>query len=314
MIKPEEKIPSKETVFQDRKVEPKNLQLLNSKKTSENSVNKESLVRESKLEYMDDTPKLLEKVSNNANIKQDVEIESQVENNIWKQGRIQDSIKQNYGLNPNREEGQQLSIDEEEELQVSFLNTIFHNHKIIGQIFNTYIVLEKDQAMYLIDQHAAHERLLYNKLREEVKREAVISQSLLEPKVLELSSEDYLLLFDNIHIFTKIGFLIEDFGGNAIIVREVPMILGKPQNFSFIYEILDELSSNNNVSNYFEDVIIKKACKEAIKAKDRLDYAEIKKLIEDLQYLKPPLTCPHGRPIILTMGKYEIEKYFKRIQ
>jgi DNA mismatch repair protein MutL len=123
-----------------------------------------------------------------------------------------------------------------------------------------------------------------------------------------------MLLSNQLDLFIKLGFEIEDFGTNAIIIRGVPMILGKPQNFSFIYEILDEVTNNNHIDSYFEDTIIKRACKEAIKAKDKLEHSEIKKLIEGISNLKPPLTCPHGRPIILTMGKYEIEKYFKRIQ
>ncbi|QUH20760.1 DNA mismatch repair endonuclease MutL [Alkaliphilus sp. B6464] len=214
----------------------------------------------------------------------------------------------------NNEEQLQINCLEEDIVQFSFLNTLLDQYKIVGQIFNTYIVLEKDQSMYLIDQHAAHERLLYNKFLEEIKNEKVVSQRLIESKVLELSSEDYMLLSNNMSIFRKLGFEIEDFGINTIIIRQVPMILGKPQNFSFIYEILDEVRNNNNIDNYFEDRIIKRACKEAIKAKDRLDYSEIKKLIEEIYTLTPPLTCPHGRPIILTMGKYEIEKHFKRIQ
>ncbi len=214
----------------------------------------------------------------------------------------------------NNEEQLQINCLEEDIVQFSFLNTLLDQYKIVGQIFNTYIVLEKDQSMYLIDQHAAHERLLYNKFLEEIKNEKVVSQRLIESKVLELSSEDYMLLSNNMSIFRKLGFEIEDFGINTIIIRQVPMILGKPQNFSFIYEILDEVRNNNNIDNYFEDTIIKRACKEAIKAKDRLDYSEIKKLIEEIYTLTPPLTCPHGRPIILTMGKYEIEKHFKRIQ
>ncbi len=255
---------------------------------------------------------------NNTNIKENARSFENLLINETKEEYIQNTktppIK--HFIDSKNNEGDQIKINEIEEnmIQSSFLSTLLDEYKIIGQIFNTYIVLEKDQSIYLIDQHAAHERLLYNKFLHEIKNEQVISQRLLESKVLELSSEDYILLFNNIGTFEKLGFEIEDFGGNTIIIRQVPMILGKPQNFSFIYEILDEVASNNRVDNYFEDTLIKKACKEAIKAKDRLDYSEIKKLIEDLYRLTPPLTCPHGRPIILTMRKYEIEKHFKRIQ
>lgn len=207
----------------------------------------------------------------------------------------------------------ELCNSESELVQSSFLSSLLSGYKIVGQVFNSYIVVEKENSIYLIDQHAAHERLIYNDFIEKMKQENIASQRLIQPKVLELSSEDYILLCDNINLFARLGFQIEDFGTNTMIIREVPIILGKPRNFNFIYEILDDVKENN-INNYFENTIIKKACKEAIKAKDKLDYPEIKKLIEDLNNIKPPLTCPHGRPIILTMSKYEIEKYFKRIQ
>ena len=205
-------------------------------------------------------------------------------------------------------------IDEDYTKQSSFLDTLSSQYKIIGQIFNTYIILEKEQSIYLIDQHAAHERLLYNRFLKEIEDESVVSQKLVEAKVLELSNEDYILLSDNMDLFIKLGFHMEDFGINAVIIREVPMILGKPQDFSFIYEILDEMRSDDKITGHFEDTIVKRACKKAIKAKDKLDHHEIKQLVEELHTLVPPLTCPHGRPIILTMGQYDIEKHFKRIQ
>lgn len=203
---------------------------------------------------------------------------------------------------------------DEDTIQSSFLNTLLNQYKIIGQLFNTYIILEKEDSIYLIDQHAAHERLLYNRFLEEIRNKKVVSQRLLEVEVLDLSNEDYILLSTNIDIFRKLGFNIEDFGVNTVIIREVPMILGKAQNLSFIYEILDEVRKESNIANHFESTIIKRACKEAIKANDKLDHYEIKQLIEELNTLTPPLTCPHGRPIILTMRQYDIEKHFKRIQ
>ncbi|MFW5648348.1 MAG: DNA mismatch repair endonuclease MutL [Candidatus Alkaliphilus sp. MAG34] len=208
----------------------------------------------------------------------------------------------------------QVSDTYEDTVQSSFLDTLLDQYKIIGQIFDTYIILEKGQSFYLIDQHAAHERLIYNKFLEEIKNEKVISQRLVQPKILELSNEDYILLSENMGSFIKMGFHIEEFGMNSVIIRETPMILGKPRDFSFIYEILDETRDDSNVAGYFEDAIIKKACRKAIKANDKLDYCEMKQLVEELHTLTPPLTCPHGRPIILVMRQYDIEKHFKRIQ
>ncbi len=218
--------------------------------------------------------------------------------------------------NQNKDNGEQAQMGSvcEDMLQSSFLDTLLNQYKIVGQIFDTYIILEKEQSIYLIDQHAAHERLLYNRFLEEIKGEKVVSQRLAEPKVLELSNEDYILLSNNMDLFIKLGFHIEDFGTGAVIIREVPMVLGEPRNFSFIYEILDGIGGSSNITDYFEDTIIQRACKKAIKARDRLDYYEIEQLVEQLHTLTPPLTCPHGRPIILTMRQYDIEKHFKRIQ
>jgi len=268
--------------------------------------------------YVDQSfkPTTLENQKQKCN-KENITTDKDIVINETKEKYIQDSsIKLiNDLITTNNSVVEQLKITdvEEDTVQFSFLNTLLDQYKIAGQIFNTYILLEKDQSMYLIDQHAAHERLLYNKFLEETKNENVASQRLLEPQVLELSNEDYMLLSNKMDLFIKLGFQIEDFGVNAVIIREVPMILGKPKDFSFIYEILDEVA-NNNIDRYFEDTIIKRACKEAIKAKDRLEHSEIKKLIDEIHTLTPPLTCPHGRPILLTMSKYEIEKHFKRIQ
>lgn len=198
--------------------------------------------------------------------------------------------------------------------QSSFLNMLLEDYKIIGQIFNTYIILEKESSIYLIDQHAAHERLIYNQFLKEIKNGRPVSQILMEAEVLDLANEDYIFLLDNIDLFKRLGFSIEDFGVNTAIIREVPLILGRPKSFSFIYEILDNIKDKGEPDTYLEDAIIKRACREAIKAKDKLDYHEMKKLIGDLVTLTPPLTCPHGRPIILTMDQYDIEKYFKRVQ
>ena len=198
--------------------------------------------------------------------------------------------------------------------QESFLNSILDNYKIIGQLFSTYIIIEKDLSMYLIDQHAAHERLVYNKMLNEFKNNNIVTQQLLEPKVLELSNEDYVFVMEYINVFLKIGFSIDSFGLNTIIIREVPLILGNPRDFNFLFQIIDELKSDIYNEIHFNETIIRKSCREAIKAMDKLSVNEIHQLIRDLSKIPPPLTCPHGRPILLSISKHEIEKNFKRIQ
>ncbi|AOY77172.1 DNA mismatch repair endonuclease MutL [Clostridium formicaceticum] len=208
-----------------------------------------------------------------------------------------------------QEENPQLETTQE-----NFLSTLLNNYKVIGQLFDTYVIIEKDLCMYLIDQHAAHERLVYNKMLQEFINDRVTTQSLLAPKLLDLSHEDFLFMTQYIDKFKKLGFNIEIFGNNTILIREVPLIMGVPRDFDFMLKIIDELKNDPTSDTYFNETIIRKSCREAIKAMDKLHISEIHGLIKDLSTIQPPLTCPHGRPILLSLTKYEIEKHFKRIQ
>lgn len=201
-----------------------------------------------------------------------------------------------------------------ETTQESFLSNLLKDFKVIGQLFNTYIIIEKELSMFLIDQHAAHERLVYNKLLQEYNESKVIGQRLLSPEVLQLSNEDYSFMIQYIDRFKKLGFEIDSFGINTVIIREVPLVLGKPRNYEFLFEIIDDLREENYSETYFSETIIRKSCREAIKAADKLSLSEMSELIKELCKIEPPLTCPHGRPILLSLTKYEIEKNFKRIQ
>ncbi|MCD5413945.1 MAG: DNA mismatch repair endonuclease MutL [Clostridiales bacterium] len=201
-----------------------------------------------------------------------------------------------------------------EQTQLNFLTNILCNYKLIGQLFNTYIIIESKLSMYLIDQHAAHERLIYNQLLSEFKSNRNIdSQILLEPKIIDLPGEDFTLLMDNIESFNKLGFSISEFGQNTIIIKEIPLLLGEPRDFEFILDLLDEIKDKKNDNKHFSELLIQKSCKSAIKANDKLDVIEVKTLLKELSTLKPPLTCPHGRPIVVSMSKYELEKRFKRV-
>ncbi|MDR5658149.1 DNA mismatch repair endonuclease MutL [Serpentinicella sp. ANB-PHB4] len=206
--------------------------------------------------------------------------------------------------------------EEDTNQQDDFLSHLLVDYKIIGQIFNTYIMLEKENSIYLIDQHAAHERLLYNNLVEQLNNEKILSQQLIQPYVLEFSNDDCLILEKHIEKFRNLGFNIENFGDNTYVIRSVPLIMDQLRNFNFLYDIIDNIKSQNKFNSdlMFDDILIKKACKAAIKALDKLDIIEVENLINDILTLEPPLTCPHGRPIILTLTKQDIEKSFKRIQ
>lgn len=192
----------------------------------------------------------------------------------------------------------------------------FPSLDVIGQFNNTYILAQSMGELYIIDQHAAHEKILFEKYRNEINLGEINIQLLLTPLVMELNSEDYYYYIENEEIFKTAGFTIEIFGDNTITIREIPYFLGKLDIKNFFLAILDNLKNMGNgkttVVKY--DSIAKMACKSAIKANDRLSIAELNSLIEELRYLAEPFNCPHGRPTIIKMTLQELEKKFKRIQ
>lgn len=192
----------------------------------------------------------------------------------------------------------------------------FNNYRIVGQIFATYWIVEQNNCMYLIDQHAAHERALYEDFMEKYKNEQVSSQQLLTPIAINLSDSEKVVVEENMELLKKFGFEIEEFGIRAYAVRAVPYVFDKPSNVSFFMEIIDTLADKKLQSIYDnrEDAIATMSCKAAVKGNSFLDYNEAKELILWLLKLEDPFTCPHGRPTIIEMTKYELEKKFKRIQ
>jgi DNA mismatch repair protein MutL len=188
--------------------------------------------------------------------------------------------------------------------------------RVIGQFNKTYILGEFGGELYLIDQHAAHEKILFEKYTDEISKHKVISQLLLMPAVVELSNEEYIIYEENIDIFGNLGFKIEGFGQNTVCIREVPFILGKPDIKNFFINLLENLRmmGNGNTVDVKFNAIAKMACKSAVKANDNLSDIEMKALVEALKYIDDPYTCPHGRPTVIKFGLNELEKRFKRIQ
>ncbi|MBC2581369.1 DNA mismatch repair endonuclease MutL [Clostridium sp. DJ247] len=192
----------------------------------------------------------------------------------------------------------------------------FPSLNIIGQFNNTYILAEAMNNLYVIDQHAAHEKILFEKYKKSIQEQNVMCQILMTPSIIELSPEDFSYFIENKEVFTNIGFNIELFGDNTVSIREVPLILGKPNVKNLFMDLIDNLKNMGSGETWEVkyNKIATLACKAAIKASDSLSNIEMKTLIEDLRFINDPFTCPHGRPTIIKVTLNELEKRFKRIQ
>ena len=188
-------------------------------------------------------------------------------------------------------------------------------YKFIGIVFNTYIIIEIDKEMYIIDQHAAHERILYEKVKANYYNEEVKdSQLMLLPDIITLSHKEMEIAKDNMEMFRKAGFMIEEFGENTIKLTGVPEMCLDLETKEMFLETLDEINSISRTAKQEieEKFIATIACKAAVKANMALTKEEVDSLMEKLLALPNPFTCPHGRPTAIKMSKSDIEKKFAR--
>ena len=189
-------------------------------------------------------------------------------------------------------------------------------YQIMGQIFDTYWLVAFKDKLFIIDQHAAHEKVKYERLVKELKIRNAASQMLNPPIIITLTGKEEELLKEYQKFFLRMGFETEDFGSGSVALRSMPADLYGCNEKELFLAILDELSENP-LRGAQPDVILQKlasmACKSAVKGNSRLDIREMKELIDELLTLENPYHCPHGRPTIISMSKYEIEKKFKRI-
>lgn len=188
-------------------------------------------------------------------------------------------------------------------------------HKLIGQLFDTYWMVEYNEQLFIIDQHAAHEKVLYENTIKSLKTRQYDMQMVDPPIILTLNMNEELLLEKYMDYFTGIGFEIEPFGGREYAVRGVPANLFSIAKKELLTEMIDGLSEDMSVHN--PDIIYEKvasmSCKAAVKGHHTMSFQEANVLIDQLLDLENPYACPHGRPTIISMSKYELEKKFKRI-
>ena len=189
-------------------------------------------------------------------------------------------------------------------------------HRIIGQVFRTYWLVEYDEKLFFVDQHAAHEKVMYEKLKKDLENNTIVQQMVAPPIILTFSIKEQQKFELCEESFKKLGFLIEEFGGNEYCIRGVPAnLLGIDPQELFI-EIFDQIEENSGKMNMemITDKLASMACKAAVKGNTTMSYEEMDSLMEQLMKLDNPYQCPHGRPTIISMTKYELEKKFKRVQ
>ena len=189
------------------------------------------------------------------------------------------------------------------------------HHVIIGQLFDTYWLVQFGEKLYIIDQHAAHEKVLYERLMKDLRNRTFQSQMLSPPIILNLSMQEEELFLKYRSCFTEMGFEIEEFGEKAYAVRAVPANLPGVARREILMELLDSLSdiTGSGNSESLMDKVASMSCKAAVKGNHQMSAMEAKALIDELLSLENPYNCPHGRPTIISMSKYELEKKFKRI-
>ena len=242
-----------------------------------------------------------------------------------------DMYKKTFGLEANEiRKERELEAKEREKINVSkeFINaentSIFENeevyndkinYKFIGIVFNTYIIIEFNNEMYIIDQHAAHERIMYEKVKANYYNdESKDSQFLLLPDIVTVTYREMSLARENVELFEKAGFAFEEFGDNTLKLTAVPSMCEDLNTKNLFLDVLDEIDTVAVTARQEkeEKFISTVACKAAVKAKMKLDEKEVDSLMQKLLSIPNPFTCPHGRPTAIKMGKTDIEKKFAR--
>lgn len=258
--------------------------------------NIKTVVNDTKSDYEVSVPKLMnEYIDTNEKIKDETESENYLK-------------EQNY-------DAEKICNDGSETDTFSDNKPFFDNYKIIGQIFETYWIIEQNGSMFVIDQHAAHERILFEEFSEKFKSGNNISQDLISDERIVLNDSEKEIVRENMSVLCDFGFKIMEDNGEFYL-RSVPYIFDKPATTDFLTDIIDTLKSENITNIYDKKTldIATMACKAAVKGGDNISLPEAEEMIKKLLSLKNPFSCPHGRPTIIEMTQYELEKKFKRIQ
>ncbi|SHJ55814.1 DNA mismatch repair protein MutL [Anaerobranca californiensis DSM 14826] len=205
---------------------------------------------------------------------------------------------------------QVFDLPEEEQ----YLHPFFKTLKILGQYANSYIIAVDSEQIYLIDQHAAQEKIYYERALTQMHTKPIIQQ--IVPMTLELKKGYREKIQENLELFISLGFDLDFLDGNNIIVRGLPFFINKTVSLQLLFDALEELIFNDDITaikKYKEAVLALISCKGAIKANHKLSFMEMEQLVKDLGKISNPYSCPHGRPVIVSLDKYSVEKLFKRV-
>ena len=264
-----------------------------------------TVVEDDEKEFTDSEKKVLEDIKNSVKEESEI-IEEQPE-------LVEEKITE--PINDEQNDDQNLITFENSQQIEEFKNMKNKNYKFIGIAFSTYVIVQIENEMYIIDQHAAHERIMYEKIKKNYYSvDDKDSQMMLMPNIITLSHKEVETIKENLEMFEKAGFSLEAFGENTIKLNGVPNICMDMNTKQLFLDLLDEVDSYS-VSDRQERedrFIATIACKSAVKANMKLDEKEVDSLMEKLLQLSNPFTCPHGRPTAIKMSKYDIERKFSR--
>jgi DNA mismatch repair protein MutL len=280
--------------------------------TSENEVINQDRIAESNTSYQSNHKERIaidfrkeNILASNSVVAQETKLQ---ENNVQKADQIE--------VTP----AEQMNLFQESEVQENapFLSKkALDEHRIIGQVFSTYWLVEYQKELYIIDQHAAHEKVLYERIIAAAKSKTYHSQQLLPPIVLSLTIREQQVLQKQEEVLKSLGYEIEHFGGNEYSVRAVPADLYGISEKALLQEFIDELAEESSISVTGATAVLERiaslSCKAAVKANHSFSTEEASALIKELLTLENPYHCPHGRPVIVSMSKTELERKFKRI-
>ena len=184
--------------------------------------------------------------------------------------------------------------------------------KLLGQVHKTYFIAETTAGLFYIDQHAAHERVMYEQLLNQFLHGKVEVQQLLQGEVLEVSAAEKILLTEKKEELRRLGFILEDFGGNSMVIKTIPLVFGKVKITELLYDLLTMLENKNSIADKKEEILTRMACRAAVMAGDLVTIPQMERILQELSKTELPYTCPHGRPTLMKVTVDELEKKFRR--